>query len=226
MPDATTSIQPGSRIAGESVTQRGAAFSLPDPATDEHRAPLPTASRKGVQRAVGAAQEAQSGWAQTPARTRGEILFGAADELDRYREPLVRQITLEMGKVLAESFGEVDEAIFFLRFMAGEGARLAGETRPISNPRRLAAAERTPVGVVGVITPWNFPLAIAVWKIATALVAGNAIVFNRRCRPQARPRRSRTRCAPLACPQACSTSWPVPGPRPARRSPDTPTFAC
>jgi acyl-CoA reductase-like NAD-dependent aldehyde dehydrogenase len=160
------------------VTPRGAAFSLSDPATGENRAPLPTASPEDVQRAVSAAHEAQSAWAQTPARTRGAILFRAADELDRRREELARQITLEMGKVLAESSGEVDEAIFFLRFMAGEGARLAGETRPVSDPRRLAVAERTPVGVVGVITPWNFLLAIPVWKIATALVADNAIAFK------------------------------------------------
>jgi alpha-ketoglutaric semialdehyde dehydrogenase len=178
MPDTTISIQPRSLIAGEWVNGRGPAFSLPDPATGEDRARLQTASPEDVQRALGAAQEAQIGWAQTPARTRGEILFRAADELDRRREQLALQITLEMGKVLVESRGEVEEAIFFLRFMAGEGARLVGETRPVSDPRRLAVAERSPVGVVGVITPWNFPLCIPVWKIATALVAGNAIVFK------------------------------------------------
>ncbi len=167
-----------SLIAGEWVNGSGPALTVPNPASGEDRAPLPTASAEDVERAVGAACEAQSGWAQMPARARGEILFRAADELERRHEELACQITFEMGKVLVESRGEVDEAIFFLRFMAGEGARLAGETRPLTDPRRLAVAERVPVGVVGVITPWNFPLCIPVWKIATALVAGNAVVFK------------------------------------------------
>ncbi len=176
--DTASPVTVQSLIAGEWAIGSGPALSVPDPASGEERVQLHTATPDDVERAVGAARGAQSGWAQTPARTRGEILFRAADELERRREELARQITFEMGKVLAESRGEVDEAIFFLRFMAGEGARLAGETRPVTDPRRLAVAERSPVGVVGVITPWNFPLCIPVWKIATALVAGNAIVFK------------------------------------------------
>jgi aldehyde dehydrogenase (NAD+) len=175
---ATALVKVQSLVGGAWLDGRGPVLSVADPATGEGRVQVRAATAEDVDSAVAAAHEAQLAWAQTPARTRGEILFRAADELDRRREELARGITAEMGKILIESRGEVDEAVFYLRFAAGEGARLAGETRPVTDPRRLAVAERIPVGVVGVITPWNFPLCIPVWKIATALVAGNAVVFK------------------------------------------------
>jgi aldehyde dehydrogenase (NAD+) len=178
MLDTATAVKVRSLIAGEWVDGRGAALALRDPATSEDAFLVETATAADVEAAVAAARGAQRGWAETAARTRGEVLFEAADQLARGREEFALRLTREMGKVLAESRAEVDEAIFFLRFMAGEGARLVGETRPSVDRRRLAVAERAPAGVVGVITPWNFPLCIPVWTIATALVAGNSVVFK------------------------------------------------
>jgi acyl-CoA reductase-like NAD-dependent aldehyde dehydrogenase len=178
MLDTATAVKVRSLIAGEWVDGRDAALTVRDPATSEGAFLVEAATASDAEAAVAAAHDAQRGWAKTAARRRGEILFEAADELERGREELALRLTREMGKVLAESRAEVSEAIFFLRFMAGEGARLAGETRPSVHPERLAVAERAPAGVVAVITPWNFPLCIPAWKIATALVAGNSVVFK------------------------------------------------
>ncbi len=171
------SVKVESLIGGKRV-RGGRVSPLPAPAGGEAAILVDAASASDVRDAVSVAREVQPAWARMPARSRGDVLRRAADELERRRDELASAITLEMGKVLAESRGEVDEAVFYLRFAAGEGARLVGETRPSSDPRRMVVAERVPAGVVAVITPWNFPLCIPVWKIATALVAGNAIVFK------------------------------------------------
>lgn len=173
---ATVNVR--SLVGGEWIEGQGQAVPVRAPATGEEAFRVVSAAPPDVETAVVAAHEAQRRWARTPARERGHILFRAAEELERRGGEVARQITAEMGKVLAESRDEVHEATFFLRFMAGEGARLVGETRPSGDPRRLAVAERAPAGVVAAITPWNFPLCIPVWKIAAALIAGNAVVFK------------------------------------------------
>src|SRR4029077_5002771 len=107
-----------------------------------------------------------------------EILFRAAEILGRRKEDLAREMTREMGKVLAETRGDVQEAIDMTYFMAGEGRRLHGQTAPSELRDKFAMSVRQPLGVCAVITPWNFPMAIPSWKIVPALVCGNTVVFK------------------------------------------------
>ncbi|MDD5435024.1 MAG: aldehyde dehydrogenase family protein, partial [Nitrospira sp.] len=137
-----------------------------------------TSSTKDVDRAVEAAREAFPRWAQTPAPRRAEILFRAAELLSKEKKELGRLVTREMGKVLAEGLGDVQEAIDMAYYMGGEGRRLSGETVPSELPLKDARSIRVPVGVFALITPWNFPVAIPAWKICPALVAGNTVVFK------------------------------------------------
>jgi acyl-CoA reductase-like NAD-dependent aldehyde dehydrogenase len=138
-------------------------------------------SRSGpedVDHAVKAAREAYEGWRLTPAPRRGEILFRAAELLIKNKEALGRIETQEMGKVLPEGLGDVQEAIDMGYYMAGEGRRLSGETVPSELPNKDMKSIRTPVGVFTLITPWNFPIAIPSWKIFPALVCGNTVLFK------------------------------------------------
>jgi len=134
--------------------------------------------RDDVDLAVKAAREAYEGWRLTPAPRRGEILFRAAEFLLKKKEGLGRLETREMGKVLPEGLGDVQEAIDMGYYMAGEGRRLSGETVPSELPHKDMKSVRVPVGVFGVITPWNFPIAIPAWKLFPALVCGNTVVFK------------------------------------------------
>jgi acyl-CoA reductase-like NAD-dependent aldehyde dehydrogenase len=136
------------------------------------------ATRADVDRAVGAAREAYNAWRLTPAPKRGEILFRAAEILVREKKRLGELVTREMGKVLPEGLGDVQEAIDIAYYMAGEGRRLTGETVPSELPDKDAKSVRVPIGVFGLVTPWNFPIAIPAWKIFPALVAGNTVVFK------------------------------------------------
>jgi aldehyde dehydrogenase (NAD+) len=131
-----------------------------------------------VRHAIDAAAAAYREWRATPAPLRGDIVRKAADLMERRREELARLLTLEEGKVLAESLAEVDRAIANVRFAAGQGTRLGGETIPSSQRATFIYTVRDPVGVVACVTPWNFPIAIPAWKIAPALVAGNTVVFK------------------------------------------------
>jgi aldehyde dehydrogenase (NAD+) len=128
--------------------------------------------------AVRAAAEAFPAWASLPAPARGAVLFKAADLLDGRAEQLASEMTREEGKTLPEARGEVRRSINILRYFGGEGARLPGLLVPSERDRVFAYALRKPLGVVGLVTPWNFPSAIAAWKLAPALVAGNAIVLK------------------------------------------------
>ncbi len=128
--------------------------------------------------AIDAAEKALPEWRRTPAPTRGEILYKAAMLLEARKEELARVMTREMGKVIKEARGDVQEAIDMAKYMAGEGRRLFGQTVPSEMPDKFAMSVRAPIGVVGVITPWNFPVAIPSWKIFPALVAGNTVVFK------------------------------------------------
>jgi alpha-ketoglutaric semialdehyde dehydrogenase len=113
-----------------------------------------------------------------PAPRRGDILFRYASLLRRDKERLTRAMTREMGKVPPEARGDVQEAIDIAQLMAGEGRRMFGNTVPSELPDKWAMSVRQPIGVAGIITPWNFPMAIPAWKTMPALVAGNTVVFK------------------------------------------------
>jgi aldehyde dehydrogenase (NAD+) len=127
---------------------------------------------------VAAAREAYNKWRLVPAPKRGEIIFRAAEALLKDKQRLGELVTTEMGKVLPEGLGDVQEAIDMAYYMAGEGRRLSGETIPSELPEKDCKSVRVPVGTFALITPWNFPTAIPSWKILPALVAGNTAVFK------------------------------------------------
>ncbi len=119
-----------------------------------------------------------SRWRLYPAPRRAEILYRAAETLVKRKEDLARDMTREMGKPLSETRGDVQEAIDMTYYMAGEGRRLVGQTVPSELPNKFAMSVRDPLGVVGMITPWNFPMAIPSWKIMPALICGNTMVIK------------------------------------------------
>ncbi len=131
-----------------------------------------------VERAVAAARAAFPAWKALPAPKRGEILYRAAETLVRCKDELARDMTREMGKVLDETRGDVQEAIDMTYYMAGEGRRQFGQTTPSEMPDKFQMSVRQPVGVAGLITPWNFPMAIPSWKMMPALVLGNTVVIK------------------------------------------------
>ena len=131
-----------------------------------------------VERAAEAAQAAFPAWAGMPAPARGAILFKAADILEKQFDQLGAEMTREEGKTLPEAKGEVRRAINIFRYFAGEGSRFAGHMVPSERDRVHTFAFRKPIGVVGLITPWNFPIAIPAWKIAPALICGNTVIVK------------------------------------------------
>jgi acyl-CoA reductase-like NAD-dependent aldehyde dehydrogenase len=157
----------------------GQTFESINPAnTSEVVGVVSKAGKADVNAAVGAAKNAFKGWRLTPAPKRGEIIFRAAGILVKQKKELGELMTREMGKVLPEALGDVQEAIDMAYFMAGEGRRLSGETIPSELPDKDCKSVRVPVGVCGLITPWNFPVAIPAWKLMPALVCGNTVVFK------------------------------------------------
>ncbi|MBI4552779.1 MAG: aldehyde dehydrogenase family protein [Candidatus Latescibacteria bacterium] len=159
-------------------TAPGRRFENINPATGEALGLFPRSSTEDVRKAVDAAEQAFTEWRLMPAPKRGEILFQAGQLLVERKEEVARDMTREMGKVLKEARGDVQEAIDMAFFAAGEGRRLLGTTSPPELPNKFGMSVRMPIGVVGIITPWNFPMAIPSWKIFPALVAGNTIVFK------------------------------------------------
>src|SRR5262249_11516963 len=149
-------------INGEWVEASGGkAFENRNPAnTEELVGMFPASSVEDVNAAVDAARQAFASWRLVPAPKRGEILFRAAEALSRRKEDLARDMTREMGKVLAETRGDVQEAIDMTYYMAGEGRRLFGQTTPSELREKFAMSVRQPLGACGLITPWNFPMAI------------------------------------------------------------------
>lgn len=139
---------------------------------------FPRSGAEDVARAVEAAREAFKRWRLYPAPKRGELVFRAGELLVQRKEELARLMVREMGKVLSETRGDVQEAIDTAYYMAGEGRRLFGHQVPCELPEKFGVAMRVPVGVVAAITPWNFPLAIPSWKLFPALVCGNTVVFK------------------------------------------------
>jgi len=146
--------------------------------TDEVVARIPLSTREEMKHAIVAAKAAFPAWRETPAPNRGRILFTAVRLMQEHKEELARLLTREEGKALKDSLGEVQRAINITEFMAGEARRMNGETLTSELPKNFAYTLRQPLGVVGAITPWNFPVAIPVWKIAPALVCGNTVVFK------------------------------------------------
>jgi len=131
-----------------------------------------------VDAAVAAAAAAFKSWRLVPAPRRAEILLRASELIATRKERYARDMTREMGKVLQETRGDVQEAIDMTAFMAGEGRRMYGQTVPSELQDKFAMSVRQPLGVCAVITPWNFPMAIPSWKIAPALVCGNTVVLK------------------------------------------------
>lgn len=134
--------------------------------------------RAEAQQAIEAAARAFPAWRETPAPKRGALLFEAARIMRERLETIAVAMTREEGKTLAEARGEVQKSINVVEYMAGEGRRATGEVVPSEMPRTFAYHVRQPLGVVSLVTPWNFPVAIPAWKIAPALVAGNTVVFK------------------------------------------------
>jgi len=141
-------------------------------------AEAPLSGRTEVDQAVAAAGRALPGWRLLPAPRRGELLFRAGELLAQNKQRLGELVTREMGKVLAEGLGDVQEAIDIAYYMAGEGRRLQGETVPSELPDKECRSVREPLGVVALVTPWNFPIAIPAWKLFAALICGNTVILK------------------------------------------------
>ncbi|HWQ27622.1 MAG TPA: aldehyde dehydrogenase family protein [Dehalococcoidia bacterium] len=166
-------------IGGRWVPARsGATFVRENPATGEPIGVFPKSGPEDVAEAVSAAAKAGERWRKLPAPRRGEILFRAGELLVQRKEQYARELTEEMGKVLKEARGDVQEAIDMTYYMAAEGRRQFGQTVPSELPNKWAMSVRQPFGVCGLITPWNFPMAIPAWKIMPALITGNTVVFK------------------------------------------------
>jgi aldehyde dehydrogenase (NAD+) len=175
---ATRSYQ--NLIGGKWVPARsGKTFTSVSPANHEEVVgTFPASGPADVDDAVAAAQKAFKDWSLLPAPRRGEILYRIGALLAEHKEELARLMTREMGKVLTEARGDVQEAIDVAYYMGGEGRRMFGQTVPSEMPDKFAMAVRRPIGVAGIITPWNFPVAIPGWKLFPALICGNTAVIK------------------------------------------------
>lgn len=146
--------------------------------TDDILGTVCQATRDEARQAVESAAEAFRGWRATPTPIRGRIVGRAARLMEAQKEELAHLLTREEGKTIAESRGEIERSINIAEFCAGEARRMTGETIPSELPSNFAYTLKQPLGVVACVTPWNFPIAIPVWKVAPALVAGNTVVFK------------------------------------------------
>jgi aldehyde dehydrogenase (NAD+) len=165
-------------IGGKWVEGKAGIFPSINPATEETVADVAGASKEDVEAAVQSAKAAYKNWRLMPAPRRGEILYRVAQILTERKDEIARIATQEMGKIIAETRGDVQEAIDMAYYMAGEGRRLLGYTAPVEMPNKFGMALRDSVGIVGLITPWNFPVAVPSWKILPSLIAGNTVVFK------------------------------------------------
>lgn len=134
--------------------------------------------KEDLDKAVAAAKQARMGWRKLSGPARGDFLFKIANAIERRLDEIAETMTREMGKTLPEAKGETARGVAILRYYAGEGMRKVGDVIPSTDSEALMYTTRVPLGVVGVITPWNFPVAIPVWKMAPALVYGNTVVFK------------------------------------------------
>src|SRR5438445_112730 len=161
-------------IGGKWRKSDGKRFETHNPATGETLATFPLATKDELNQAVRQAKEGFDKWKKTPAPRRGELLLEAARIFRRKKEDLARTVTTEMGKIIAEGRGDVQEVIDFYEYAAGEGRRMFGETVPSELPNKMCLTTRLPVGPVGLITPWNFPMAIPAWKRGATVHRGIA----------------------------------------------------
>jgi alpha-ketoglutaric semialdehyde dehydrogenase len=177
-PTSTTTYK--NFVDGEWVaSSSGQTFENRNPAnTDDLIGIFQQSNEADAKAAIEAAARAYEHWRLVPAPLRAEILFKAAQIIAARKEAFARDMTREMGKVLNETRGDVQEAIDMTFYMAGEGRRMFGQTVPSELRNKFALSIRQPVGVASIITPWNFPMAIPSWKIIPALVAGNTVVFK------------------------------------------------
>src|SRR5712691_13163362 len=167
-------------INGEWVESRsGKAYENRNPAnTDELVGMFVSGTEEDANQAVDAAKEAYKKWRLVPAPKRAEIMFRAAELLLQRKDDFSKDMTREMGKVLEETRGDVQEALDMTFYMAGEGRRLFGQTTPSELPNKFCMSVRSPIGVCSLITPWNFPMAIPSWKVMPALICGNTVVMK------------------------------------------------
>ena len=166
-------------IDGEWVdSESGETFTSLNPATEEVLGEFQKGNKQDVKKAIDAAEDAFEKWSSTPAPKRGEILLKVYQLLKQSKEQLARLVTTEMGKVITEGRGDVQEAIDMTGYMAGEGRRLFGHTTPSELRDKFCMTIRMPLGIIGLITPWNFPMAIPAWKLMPALICGNTVVFK------------------------------------------------
>jgi acyl-CoA reductase-like NAD-dependent aldehyde dehydrogenase len=166
-------------IGGEWRDSSGGRVTDLNPAdTNEVLAEAPASTAAEATAACEAAAHAFEGWRNTPAPVRGQILYKVQRRMEERRQELAEALTREEGKTLGESRGEVQRAINVVEFFAGEARRMTGETIPSELPNNFCYTVKQPVGPVAIITPWNFPIAIPIWKMAPALVSGNTVVFK------------------------------------------------
>jgi len=170
----------GNYVDGEWVeSESGETFEVRDPAsTGEVVARFQSSTRADVEVAIDAAVAAQDGWADTPGPERGRVLRRAGDLLEERKEEVTETLTREEGKTLSEAGGEVQRAIDIFRYYAEKGRDLGGTVKSPSGTDSDLSTIREPLGTVGLITPWNYPVAIPAWKLAPALAAGNTVVFK------------------------------------------------
>ena len=172
-------MQLNNYIGGSWQEAGGANYTaVTNPANGEELAQVRLSTKEDVDLAVKAAKEAQKKWALVPAPKRADFLYEIGRIMKEKKEHLSQVLTKEMGKVIEEARGEVQEGIDMAFYMAGEGRRLFGETVPSELQDKFAMSVRAPIGVVGLITPWNFPVAIATWKSFPAIVAGNTFIWK------------------------------------------------
>jgi alpha-ketoglutaric semialdehyde dehydrogenase len=172
-------MQTGSYINGKWHTPSGKISRNINPAdTSDVIAEYPLATADDVRKAIDAAMQAWPAWKKTPGPERGRVLWRAADISRRRVDEIANTLTREEGKILKEAKGEVLKGISLLEYYAGEGFRMHGKTLPSESRDTFTYTIRQPLGVVGLIAPWNFPWAIPVWKSAPAIVAGNCVVFK------------------------------------------------
>jgi acyl-CoA reductase-like NAD-dependent aldehyde dehydrogenase len=153
-------------------------FDTLNPATEKAIARFPKGGAEHLDMAVDAARDAFRRWSETPPPARGRMLYRVSELLRKEKQRLGRLVAAEMGKVMPEALGDVQEAIDIFEYMAGEGRRLLGNTTTSELRDKFSMTVRMPVGVVGLISPWNFPIAIPAWKLSPALVCGNTVVFK------------------------------------------------
>ena len=171
-------IQCKNLIGGEWLDGPARAINVCPADTNQHLGTAPVSGTQAAMDAVAAAKAAQPAWEAIPAPQRGAILFKLVGLLEKNSDRLAEALSLEEGKILAEAKGEVAKTARYVEFAAGDCRRMAGMTVPSEIPGTWAMTAWRPLGVIGLITPWNFPVCIPLWKIAPAIAAGNAVVLK------------------------------------------------